>query len=226
MPRIAAPTVAEHRAARERALLDAARRQLTAEPGRLPTLAEVGELAGLSRSSVYQYFGSRDDLLRALVRDSFPRWQERLDAATQAADGPAARVLAFVRANLELVADGEHALAEALAVVAPGEDLERESRAFHEQLLLPVLGALTELGVPDPQTITELVNAVVHAASRRVEQSGDVERAYAGAAALLGAYLDGAAAPRPRDGAGEADEADETGKTDWAADAPEGAAEI
>lgn len=189
MPRIDAPTVAEHRAARERALLDAARRLLTAEPGSLPTLAEVGELAGLSRSSVYQYYGSRDDLLRALVRDSFPRWQERLDAGLAAADGPAARVLAFVRGNLELVADGEHALARALSVVAPGEDLARESRAFHEQLLLPLLDALTALGAPDPETTAELVNAVVHAASRRVEQTGDLERAYAAAEALLGAYL-------------------------------------
>gem|GEM_PF-254371 len=190
VPRIDAPTVAEHRAARQRALLDAARSMLTAEPDRVPSLAEVGELAGLSRSSVYQYFRSRDDLLRAVVSESFPRWQQRLDAAMSAAPGPAARVLAFVRANLELVADGEHALARTLAVVAPAEDLARESHAFHEALLLPVLDALTELGAPDPESTTELVNALVHAATRRVEQTGDLERAYAATAAVLTAYLD------------------------------------
>lgn len=200
MPRIAAPTVAEHRAARRRALLDAARALLTAEPDRVPSLAEVGARAGLSRSSVYQYVQSRDDLLRAVVSDSFPRWQERLDAAMAAAPGPAARVLAFVRANLELVADGEHALARTLAVVAPAEDLARESRAFHEQLLLPVLAALTELGVPDPETTAELVNALVHAASRRVEQTGDLERAYAATAALLDGYLNEAAGTAGRAG--------------------------
>lgn len=193
MPRIDAPTVAEHRAARRRALLDAARELLTAEPDRVPSLAEVGARAGLSRSSVYQYVQSRDDLLRAVVSDSFPRWQERLDAAMAAAPGPAERVLAFVRANLELVADGEHALARTLAVVAPADDLAAESRAFHERLLVPVLDALTELGVPDPETTAELVNALVHAASRRVEQTGDLERAYAATAALLDGYLGGAA---------------------------------
>lgn len=197
MPRIDAPTVAEHRAARERALLDAARTLLTADPEHVPTLAEVGELAGLSRSSVYQYYASREDLLRAVVRDSFPRWQQRLDAGIGAADGPAERVLAFVRVNLELVADGEHALAHALSVAAPSEDLARESRAFHEQLVLPVLDALTELGAPDPATTAELITALVQAASRRVEQTGDLERAYAATAELLRGYLHAAAPPPP-----------------------------
>ncbi|WP_182112971.1 MULTISPECIES: TetR/AcrR family transcriptional regulator [unclassified Actinotalea] len=189
MPRIDAPTVAEHRAARERALLDAARALLTDRPERLPTLAEVGELAGLSRSSVYQYFGSREDLLSALVRDSFPRWTERLDAAIAAADGPRGRILAFLRANLELVADGEHALARTLAVVAPTQELADRSRTFHDQLLVPLREALVELGEPDPDTMTELVVALLHAASQRVEQTGDLDRAYEATVALLDGYL-------------------------------------
>ncbi|MBO3084708.1 TetR/AcrR family transcriptional regulator [Cellulomonas fengjieae] len=191
MPRIDAPTVAEHRAERERALIDAARSLLTAEPDRVPTLAEVGELTGLSRSSVYQYYASREDLLSAVVSDSFPRWQERLDAAISAAHDPRGRILAFVRANLELVADGEHALARTLSAVAPSEDLARKSRAFHDRLLVPVVDALTELGVPDPETTTDLITALVHAASRRVEQTGDLERAYAATKALLEPYLQG-----------------------------------
>jgi AcrR family transcriptional regulator len=189
VPRIDAPTVLQHRAAREQALLEAARGLLTAEPDRVPSLAEVGALAGLSRSSVYQYYASREDLLAAVVADSFPRWQQRLDAAVASVDGPRARVLAFLRANLELVADGEHALARTLAVAAPSEELARRSREFHDRLMLPVVDALVELGAPDPATTTELVNALVHAASRRVEQDGDLERAYTATAALLDAYL-------------------------------------
>lgn len=189
MPRIEAATVAEHRAARERDLLEAARLLLRSEPERVPTLREVGDQAGLSRSGVYQYFSSREDLFAAVVRDSFPRWRHRLDAAVAAAETPQDRVLAFVRANLELVADGEHALARALSVVAPTEDLTRQSRQFHDRLLEPVVEALTELGVPDVETISELINAVVHAASRLLEQSGDLTQAYEPTAALLSAYL-------------------------------------
>lgn len=189
MPRIDAPTVAEHRAARERALLDAARRLLTTDPERVPTLAEVGELAGLSRSSVYQYFASRDDLLSALVADSFPAWQRRIDAAVAAAGGPREQVLAFVRANLELVADGEHALARTLAGHAPANELAERSRDFHARLLDPVRDALERLGVADPDLSAELVNGVVLAASRLVERTGDLEGAYRATAAMLEPYL-------------------------------------
>ena len=191
MPRIDAPTVAEHRAGRERALIAAARSLLKAAPDRIPTLAEVGELTGLSRSSVYQYYTSREDLLAAVVREAFPRWQERLDTAIAAAPDTRGRILAFVRANLELVADGEHALARTLAMVAPSDVLAERSREFHDRLLVPVVEALTELGVPDPETTAELVQALVHAASRRVEQNGDLERAYAATEALLDPYLRG-----------------------------------
>lgn len=189
MPRIDAPTVAEHRAARERALLDAARTLLTADPDRVPTLAEVGEVAGLSRSSVYQYFASRDDLLAAVVRDSFPRWQQKLDAAVSAADGPRARVLAFLRVNLDLVADGDHAVARALSAIAPTEEVQRRAAEFHERLLTPVESALTELGAADVGTTVELVGALVLSAAREVERGGDVELAYRAAAALLDPYL-------------------------------------
>ena len=53
MPRITAPTVAEHHAKQRRALLDAAR-DLLAETGAEPSMAAVARRAGLARSSIYQ----------------------------------------------------------------------------------------------------------------------------------------------------------------------------
>ena len=50
MPRISQPTVAEHRAARVRALLDAAH-DLLLETGEAPSLSAVAERAGLARTS-------------------------------------------------------------------------------------------------------------------------------------------------------------------------------
>ncbi len=114
MPRIQAPTVAEHRAAQHRALLDAAR-QILAETGRPPTLARVAARAGLARPSLYQYFRSAEDLLNAVVQDVFPRWSARVTAAMDAATTPADRVLAYVLTNFELITEGEHALATVLA---------------------------------------------------------------------------------------------------------------
>lgn len=169
MPKIQAATVAEHRAAQHRALLDAAHALLMERPDQPPTLAAVGARAGLARSSVYQYFASRDDLLGALVTEVFPRWSATVQQAMDDAGDPADQVLAYVRANLELVAAGEHAVARALTAIAPGDALARSSREMHDALLLPLVAALTDLGTPEPQVTAELVNGVVLTASRLIE---------------------------------------------------------
>jgi len=191
VPKIQAATVAEHRAAQHRALLDAAHALLVERPDAPPTLAAVGARAGLARSSVYQYFSSRDDLLAALVTEVFPRWSTTVQEAMDEADDPAEQVLAYLRSNLELVASGEHAVARALTEIAPSDALARGSRQMHDALLLPLVRALTELGLPKPQTTAELVNGVVLTASRLIETGHDPADARARAEEMLEPFVRG-----------------------------------
>ncbi|MCQ1947059.1 TetR/AcrR family transcriptional regulator [Arthrobacter sp. zg-Y1171] len=188
MPRITAPTVAEHRAAQQRALLDAAR-TLLARTGEAPSMAEVAALAGLARPSAYQYYKSRQDLLHALVLDVFPRWTRRVREAMDAEPDPADRILAYVLTNIALVAEGEHAVGNALAAVAPGEELNNQSAMMHRQLLTPLMDTLTLLGVPEPQVTAELINAIVHSSTRLLESGTARETVEERVRELLGPYV-------------------------------------
>jgi AcrR family transcriptional regulator len=189
MPKIDAPSVVEHRAARRAALLDAAVALLHEAPERVPTLAEVGARSGLSRSSVYHYFESNQALLAAVVEETFPRWQRRFDAAYGDADTPADRIRAYVRENLRLVADGEHALARTLVNVAQGHDFNVRSAEFHSALTAPLAEALRELGEPNVDLAAEMVNAIVLTGARRVEAGDDVAAVEAATERLLGPFL-------------------------------------
>ncbi|WP_026403782.1 TetR/AcrR family transcriptional regulator [Actinomadura rifamycini] len=195
MPRIQAPTVAEHRAARRAALLDAARDLLSAEPERAPSLADVARRAGLARSSMYAYFTSRDDLLDALIVDTFPRWSAYVRAQMEKAGTPGDRVLAYVRANLRIVARGDHALARALAATGRTDTLANSSRLLHDELQTPLRAALADHGAADPARTAELVQSIVYTLSRMIEE-GLAERAARRLAdELLAPYLHSAAAP-------------------------------
>lgn len=69
----------------------------------------------MARSSLYSYFTSREDLFDALVADTFPRWSSYVLDRMARQRTPGAKVLAYVDANLHLVARGDHALVFALA---------------------------------------------------------------------------------------------------------------
>jgi AcrR family transcriptional regulator len=105
---------------RERVLI-AATRQFAALGYQETSMASIGAEADVTGQNLYGYFGSKADLLRAvIVRGTHALWLE-LDAALAAADGPAAAlssvVAGYVRlarhwAGLRLDMVGEPELAE------------------------------------------------------------------------------------------------------------------
>src|SRR3954466_8360988 len=103
MPRISADTVAEHRANRLRALLDAGRDLVTEGGPDALTLAALARRVGLSRPSLYEYFRSREELVAAIVTDELPEWTRHLDRAVAAADGVPAKIEAYLRTELEII---------------------------------------------------------------------------------------------------------------------------
>lgn len=193
MPRIDAPTVAEHHARQRRALLDAAR-ALLAETGQAPSMAAVGRRAGLARSSVYQYFASPEALLAEVVADVFPDWAKQVHDRVERATCPGERVWAYVEANVALFASSEQAVAQALTRVVEPSVLRGPMQQFHAELQVPLRAALTDLGEPEVETMAEMVDAIIVHASRRAggdEPLGEAERAatLARLRRLLGGYL-------------------------------------
>jgi AcrR family transcriptional regulator len=167
VPRIQAPTVAEHRAQQRQAILDAARAHL-AEKDAAPSLADVGARAGLARSSVYEYFSSRDDLLAGVVADVFPTWATWITEAVTAASTPGEQVWAYVEANMELFASSEQAVARALTNVVDPATLAAPMTRFHESLREPLLAALRAHGESQPEVMADVIGSMVVRASRDV----------------------------------------------------------
>ena len=165
MPKISAPTVAEHRAQRLRALLEAAR-VLVAEQGPdALTLSALASQVGLSRPSLYEYFRSRDDLVAAMVEDELPRWIAELDAEVRRHCSPADRIAAFVRAQLRMLTDGRHTALVVLAGHALGPAAQERIMAEHSRLFAPLVSALTDLAVDHPDLRAHLIQGIVTAAS-------------------------------------------------------------
>lgn len=176
MPKIDAPTVAEHRTAKRAELLDAARILLQEDAASF-TMSRVAERAGLTRTSVYSYFASIDDLVDALVVDVFPRWSAFIGERMDAAGGPAAKIRAYVDANLELVARGDHSLMRALGGLLDPDRQTSAAELFRSELETRLTAALTDWGAISPELQAGLVQAMVFRAGRDIEEGVDLSTA-------------------------------------------------
>lgn len=174
MPKILAPTLTEHRDMRRAALITAAA-DLARESGSTAiTMAAVAERAGLSRTAVYEYFRSSADLVADLILDELALWAHELQRAVGNRAGMAA-VEAWVRAALQYVADGHHAVAKALGEVSLPEDRHGEVAAMHRLLIEPLAGPLRAWLGDEADAAASLIHGVVEAATRRLERGLDAD---------------------------------------------------
>jgi AcrR family transcriptional regulator len=173
MPKISAPTVAEHRAAQRAALIRAGEAILVEAgvAGIFPR--SVCERAGLARSSFYDYFAAKDDLLVAIAIDAIEQWDSEIERALSGVEPGRATLRAFVDATMAMTADGKHAIAGALrdADLAPSryEDLME----LHDALMRPLLHVLDDMGVADSGRSAMLVQGVLGAGVQLVSHGAD-----------------------------------------------------
>ena len=104
MPKIDAPSLAEHREQRRDALVEAATTVMR-ESGTV-TMAAVAERTGLSRSAVYEDYRSAADLIADVLVDELAAWIDHLDAAVRDIDDPRERLVTWIRASLVYVQPG------------------------------------------------------------------------------------------------------------------------
>ncbi|MEV4556402.1 helix-turn-helix domain-containing protein [Kitasatospora sp. NPDC049285] len=177
MPKIRAATVAEHRQLQQAALLDAAR-TLLAEGGREAlTFGALAGRTGLARSSVYEYFRSRAELVEALCAADLPLWAAEIEAGMATCDGPAERIEAYVRGQLALAGEPVHRAVVAVAESELDPAARERIRAAHGGLTAMVVRALEEFGHARPAVAASLLQGVVEAAVRQLDRAREADGA-------------------------------------------------
>ncbi len=174
VPKIEAATVAEHHALRRTAIVDAAVDLLGRDGPDAVTPAAVAAAAGLARSSVYQYYSSAGALVAAAVESTFARTIEELGAAVSSASVPAQRISAYLDACLDAAVAGHLPAAAGYSRLDMPEQCHTRIAELHADLMRPLVTALREAGVPEPDGVAALVNGAVSAAAGQVRRGDDL----------------------------------------------------
>ncbi|MFE2871112.1 TetR/AcrR family transcriptional regulator [Embleya sp. NPDC059259] len=173
MPKIEAGSVREHRAKRLARLIDAAEAILNEDGVENLTAGAVAARAGIARNSIYRYFDSIEDLLELVVTREFPAWVTVVEDAIAAEATPRARAAAYVRANVEQAARGTHGRRASLSRGSLSDRVRQRVRDLHGSLHRALEGVVAELGTAQPELTTAVIQAVVDACVRRIDQGDD-----------------------------------------------------
>lgn len=180
MPRITAPTVAEHHAEQRAAILAAAA-ELFAERGVVATeMKDVAAAVGLSRTALYRYFPDRQGLFLAWADEVLAASTASLDRALSQHDDPWTQVDAWITWQLDHVTSPKHAVGQRVRQELGALPVELRDRvaAAHHQLQDRITGAVAALVAPerDAGLLTRMAGAAVQAAAAALENGADPEQ--------------------------------------------------
>lgn len=172
MPKIQAETVAAHRAAKEREILDTATRLLL-EGGEV-TIPRIAEEVSLSRTALYKYFDSVDDIRWRIVEESFAHWKTTVSDRTVQSASPLETVDSYVVATLSLAELGAHRIAQEAGRMQHSPDRTKRLAALHEELRTPLVEALTEIGTANEVLVASLIDGMLGNAIQEIDAGGDL----------------------------------------------------
>jgi len=175
MPRIETETLAQHRDWRRNQLIEAAASIALDSGGAAVTVAAVAQRAGLSRTSVYEYFGSGSELVADLVIDELGTFAATLNEAVSDCSDPQCIVTCWIKGALEYIADGRHLLAKALNATSMPQSRAQQIGMAHRVLMAPLVKAVEELDVKDTQRALSFIQAITDASTKRIESGHDAE---------------------------------------------------
>jgi AcrR family transcriptional regulator len=175
MPRIQTESLAAHRDWRRSQLIDAAAAIALESGGDSITVAAVAQRAGLSRTSVYEYFASSADLVADLVIDELESFAHDLKLAVSDEVDPYKSIEIWISSSLIYIADGRHLLAKALNAVELPRGRSGDIGAAHRALLAPLTNCLQQIGVTDIPQCLALLQSITDVATKRIESGAEAE---------------------------------------------------
>ena len=134
MPRIRAESIAAHKEASRAAILDAAQKVFLANGFAGGSLTAIADVAGIPRTTIYEYFPSKGHILLAVLEDRIPPLLDRL-LEPDGGDAPLERINHLFTAGVGMVIESPE-LAELMFRV--GRELPKDLRDDMWDLLIPV----------------------------------------------------------------------------------------
>ncbi len=162
---------------RREQLLSVALEMALESPSQEISMTELARRAGLSRTSVYDYFASSSDVISQILIQELDNYVDLLSSAVESADSAEGRIRAWIETSLRYVTNGDHLLAKGMGAISTNQDSVRIFRAKHQLLLAPLTKVFEQLGISDVNRALIFTQSVTDIAVKNIERLSSTESA-------------------------------------------------
>jgi AcrR family transcriptional regulator len=184
--------------ARER-LLAAANELFYNEGVHTVGIDRIIEHAGVAKASLYNTFGSKDELVRAYLQTRHAGVTQRITQAVERYDTPHERLLAVFEGQGELFAQPDYrgcAFARASAESYPGDLAEQAAEGYRRWVRALLIGLAAQAGVAEPEALARQLHLLYDGSGQAARMDHDPAAAATTARAAAATLLDAALARR------------------------------
>lgn len=161
------------RSQRESAILDAALIELAQSEIADITMADIAARTGLTRTAIYQYFSSVDDIFTELVINDMADLVNQIELHVSSQNEPLEQIRVWAHFSLAHLSTGEHAIVRRLSELNLAAEKRGIVRALHGQFMQSLLAPVKELEIENPEAVCAHIAAVVNSAANRIDLGMD-----------------------------------------------------
>lgn len=163
----------EVRDARIAQILDAALDALREQSPNKISMADLAKSSGVSRTAIYQYFSSVEDIFAELVINDMADLVNDIHENLQDIEDPLERINAWILRSLNHLSSGEHAIVRRLSEINIDQEKRGLFRVLHGQFMSELLDPLKELEIEQPDSLCAYISSVVNSAANRIDLGFD-----------------------------------------------------
>jgi AcrR family transcriptional regulator len=202
MPRIRAENIAAHKELTRRQILDVAVDLFVADGYAETALADIAADVGVGRTTLYEYFRDKEEILMALVEETFPELIDGIIGAIPDGTSHRERLGELVVASLLFVSDPSNVGTMVMRELPRlSEAAQARVRSSHQRLEREIVAecaagvAAGEFRDMDPRWVGRIAGEMAMSAARTLLRDADPkQRVHEVADSLLAMLFDGLAA--------------------------------
>lgn len=140
------------------------------------TMAAIAKRTGLSRSGLYEYFASKEDLVADLLLDELKLWSKYLEETLDSKADPVTKLEGWLAGTINYMKSGHHQLMRQLSAIGAPESRVHEIRNAHNSLTRPLLSSLSELNIEQPERVAAHLQGLLDTTVKRIDAGHDSEK--------------------------------------------------